>query len=213
MGVLGKGWTGLLVVTCLILLGCSVLGLATCARQVVPSPARDPRWAQPLERPGLPNLHKVSDDLYRGAQPTAEGFGQLEAMGVRTVVNLRSFHSDRDEMGEADLQYEHIAMKAWHAEDEDLARFLQIVGDPQKTPVFVHCQHGADRTGTASAAYRIAVQGWTADDAVEEMIRGGYGFHEFWRDELSDFLRELDFAEIKRQVGAGEGEDAPASGV
>ena len=209
MSTVSKRWSAILALTCLILIGCAVLALSTCARPVAPSRARDPRWAQPLERPGLPNLHKVSDGLYRGAQPTAEGFRQLQAMGIRTVVNLRSFHSDRDEMGEADLQYEHITMKAWHAEDEDVVRFLQIVSDPDRTPVFVHCQHGADRTGVIVAAYRIALQGWTVDDAVEEMVLGGYGFHELWRDSLPGYMRGLDFAQLKRQAGLSD-EPAPA---
>ena len=47
------------------------------------------KWAERIELPGLPNLHKVSDDLYRGAQPTAEGMRQLKKIGIKTVVNLR----------------------------------------------------------------------------------------------------------------------------
>jgi len=212
MSTVSKRWSAILALTCLVLIGCAVLGLRTCARPVAPSRTRAPRWARPLERPGLPNLHKVSDGLYRGAQPTAEGFRQLQAMGVRTVVNLRSFHSDRDEMGEADLQYEHITMKAWHAEDKEMVRFLQIVGDPERTPVFVHCQHGADRTGVMAAAYRIAVQGWSVEDAVEEMVRGGYGFHEVWRGRLAGYLRGLDFAQIKRQAGLPDGSPPAGKG-
>jgi hypothetical protein len=30
-------------------------------------------WAKKIELSGVSNLHKVSDDLYRGAQPTEEG--------------------------------------------------------------------------------------------------------------------------------------------
>ena len=80
----------------------------------VPSGAEQPagsQWATASEKPGLPNLHRVTDDLYRGAQPSAEGMRQLKKMGVRTVVNLRSFHSDRDEIGDTGLAYEHIYMK------------------------------------------------------------------------------------------------------
>jgi hypothetical protein len=53
------------------------------------------------------------------------------------------------------------------------------------------------------------VQGWTVDEAVEEMLRGGYGFHDFWREGLGGYLRELDFAEIKRQA-AVSAEASPA---
>jgi len=55
-------------------------------------------WAQPLLVPGVPNCYKISDNLYRGAQPTAEGMQHLEAMGIKTIINLRSIHSDRKKM-------------------------------------------------------------------------------------------------------------------
>ncbi|MFW6163091.1 MAG: hypothetical protein ACODAJ_10005, partial [Planctomycetota bacterium] len=71
-------------------------------------PPQPRQWATPIDKPGLPNLHQVSEDLYRGAQPTAEGMRQLKAMGVRTVINLRKLHSDRDEIGDTGLAYEHI---------------------------------------------------------------------------------------------------------
>jgi len=36
----------------------------------------------------------------------------LKSIGIETIVNLRSFHSDRDEIGNSGLAYEHITMKA-----------------------------------------------------------------------------------------------------
>ena len=173
----------------------------TAAAPAVPqAPARDPRWAQPVTKPGLPNLHKVSDTLYRGAQPTAEGFKELKAMGIKTVVNLRSFHSDSDEIGDLGLPCEHIYMKAWHAENEDVVRFLTIVSDPARQPVFVHCQHGADRTGTMCAIYRIVLQGWTREEAIREMTEGGFGFHEVW-DNLPEYIGTLDLDGIRKRAG------------
>ena len=63
------------------------------------------KWAERIELPGRPNLHKVSDDLYRGAQPTAEGMELLEKLGVKTVINLRSIRSYRDEIKDTGLAY------------------------------------------------------------------------------------------------------------
>lgn len=157
-------------------------------------------WARRIEKPGLPNLHRVTADLYRGAQPTAEGFRELKAMGIKTVVNLRSFHSDRDELGDTGLGYEHITTKAWHAEDKEVVRFLKIVTDKERTPAFVHCQHGADRTGTMCAIYRVAVCGWSKEEAIAEMTEGGFGFHRVWGN-LVRYLRELDIESIECQAG------------
>jgi protein tyrosine/serine phosphatase len=124
---------------------------------------------------------------------------QLKAMEVKTVVNLRSFSSDRDEIGDTDLAYEHIYMKAWHPEREEIVRFLQIVTDKDRTPVFVHCQHGADRTGLMCAIYRVAVCGWTKEDAIREMTHGGFGHHTIWKN-IIRFIEDLDIDEIKEEA-------------
>lgn len=158
------------------------------------------KWAQPLDLPGCGNLFKVSDGLYRGAQPSAEGMKRLDELGIKTVVNLRSFHSDRDEMGDLDFNYEHIYMKAWHPEEKEVIRFLRIVSDEANEPVFVHCQHGSDRTGTMCAIYRVAVQGWTKEDAIDEMTQGGYGFHPVWQN-LIDYINGLDIEAIMVKAG------------
>jgi len=160
-------------------------------------------WAQKLDMPGLPNLHKISEDLYRGAQPTAEGMKELEKLGIKTVVNLRSLHSDREEMENVDLAYEHIRMTTLDPDMDDIVRFLNIVTDSNSTPVFVHCRHGADRTGTICAIYRVIIQGWSREDAVEEMTQGGFGFHTIW-DNLADYIRELEIDEIKQKVLSAE---------
>lgn len=161
------------------------------------------RWAAPIEKPGLPNLQKVSEALYRGAQPTAQGFQELYKMGIKTVVNLRSRHSDQDELEQIDLAYIEIPMSAWHLEDKDVIKFLQIVTDPEKLPVFVHCQHGADRTGVIVASYRIIVQGWGKDEAIAEMMEGGFGFHAVWIN-LPRFIRNLNIEKMKKDLGLEE---------
>jgi len=171
--------------------------------KAAPGPDRETRpakWAQPLRQEGLPNLHKVSDVLYRSAQPSPQGMRQLKEMGVKTVVNLRSFHSDRDEIGETGLAYEHMYVKAWHPENKEVVRFLQIVTDKDRTPVLVHCQHGADRTGLMCAVYRVAVCGWSKEEAMEEMTKGGFGYHSMWMN-LPKFMEKLDVAAIKKRAG------------
>jgi len=160
---------------------------------------RPDNWAAPIQMKGVPNLHKVSSTLYRSAQPSAEGMKNLKSMGIETIVNLRSFHSDRDEIGDTGLAYEHIYMKAWHPEEEEVVRFLQIVSNPKRTPVLVHCQHGADRTGTMCAIYRVAVQGWRKEDAAREMKQGGFGFHDIWTN-LIEWIRALEVEEIKERA-------------
>lgn len=213
-----SGFAGPSVAAAAIAVAVALALSPACARKTAPpgaaqptpgAPARDPRWAAPIERPGLPNLHKVSDALYRGAQPEGEGFAGLKELGVKTVVNLRLAHSDRDEMKKAglsageDFRYVHIRMEAWDADEDEIVEFLGILADPASRPVFVHCKHGADRTGMAVATYRIVCQGWTKEDAIDEMRNGGFNFHAVWRG-LPKFVREMDVAKLRREAGLGE---------
>jgi len=161
---------------------------------------RPKTWAQPVKLAGVSNLYRVSDALYRGDQPSHLGMENLKKLDIKTILNLRSFHSDRDEIGKTGLACEHIPMKAWHPEEEDMVRFLKIVTDPQRAPVLVHCQHGSDRTGTMIAVFRIAVQGWSKVEAMQEMTEGGFGFHQTWSN-LPKWIQKLNIDRLKRQAG------------
>ena len=66
--------------------------------------------------------------------------------------------------------------------------------------MFFHCRQGADRTGAMAAAYRVVMQGWTKDAAIEEMTRGGYGFHRAWAG-LVDAIRDLPADDLHYQIG------------
>ena len=124
----------------------------------------------------------------------------LENLGIKTVINLRSFNSDRSELKGTKLQRAHIYMKAWHPEHKEVLTFLRIATDANRTPVLVHCQHGADRTGTMCAVYRIVVQGWTKEEALREMQDGGYGYHPIWKN-LPPWIEKLDADSIRRELG------------
>lgn len=189
----------------------TLFSMACASNQVYAQDAKQKRpaeWAQPVSMPGLPNLHKVSDILYRGAQPEPEGFANLKAMGIKTVVNLRSMHSDEDEMEEAGmtgkLDYVHIKINTFRPKEEHVIRFLRVMADPQRHPVFVHCKHGADRTGTMAAFYRIVFQGWSKQKALEEMTTGGYGFHSIWKN-LLELIRKSDIEQLKTAAGIKSG--------
>ena len=167
----------------------AVTAIAVAVGARMEPPARPAKWAVPMARAGVPNLHKVSDTLYRSAQPTAEGMTNLVALGIKTVVNLRDNHSDSDEIGDLPLKTRRIEIFTGNMKDQYVKDFLAIIDDTNAVPVLVHCQHGADRTGTMCAMYRIMRQGWTADEAIDEMKNGGYGYHSLWSN-LPRFIRK-----------------------
>ncbi|WP_411844918.1 tyrosine-protein phosphatase [Roseibacillus persicicus] len=154
--------------------------LPACTKAPALSSGQRPaKWAQPISLAGVPNLHQVSSELYRSAQPTAEGMAALEEKGVRTVINLRAFSDDEEEVSGTTLKTERIPILTWSPDGEDDDRFLHLLENSPK-PILVHCKHGSDRTGAMCAIYRIEKQGWSSSEAIAEMTSGGYGFHRIW---------------------------------
>jgi protein tyrosine/serine phosphatase len=61
---------------------------------------------------------------------------------------------------------------------EMVRKAVALMADPANQPVFVHCRQGRDRTGVVVAVYRMEIDGWSREEAEEEMQ--AYGFHDVW---------------------------------
>ena len=179
-----------------------IFGGGTNKTVQLPQNERPATWAVLLEKPGLPNLYKVSPTLFRGAQPSHDGMLQLQQMGVKTIVSLRGFHDDEALAKGTSISHISIRFHTWHPEEEEMVAFLKIVTDPARQPVFVHCKRGIDRTGTMAALYRIGVQGWTKEEAVREMTKGGFGYDDLFPN-LVAYVQGLDIGKIKQKAGIG----------
>ncbi|NMB74179.1 MAG: dual specificity protein phosphatase family protein [Myxococcales bacterium] len=195
-----RRWLFRLSLVALISAGGWAITPPTFAGEPASAAARPERYAKPLQGEGLSNFYKVSDALYRGAQPDKQGMKTLEKLGIRTVVNLRSMHSDRKKLNGTNLRYMHIPINTFDIKEEHVVAFLKVMADPANHPVFLHCQHGADRTGMMTAFYRIMFQGWSREEAMQEMLEGGYGFHSIWKNIVS-FLRKADLDRIRERAG------------
>jgi protein tyrosine phosphatase (PTP) superfamily phosphohydrolase (DUF442 family) len=149
--------------------------------------------------PGVPGFAKVSPALYRGGQPTAEGFANLKRAGIRTVISLRTLGSDRSGLRGTGLRYVCLSCNHVHPEDEDVLALLKIVEDPANQPVLIHCRDGRDRTSMMVAAYRVLIQGWSKTDALAEMKR--MGFDPFWSP-LMKYVERMDVAGLKAKLHA-----------
>ncbi|MCC6124509.1 MAG: dual specificity protein phosphatase family protein [Pirellulales bacterium] len=167
-------------------------------------PAKTSRdWAKAVKKPGLPNLHKVNDRLYRGAQPEETGYEELAKMGIKTVICLRETDPDREAIKRVKLECIHIPVKTWNPTKDQVVQFLKAATDKRKQPIYVHCRHGSDRTGTMCAIYRVAVESWSKEDAIREMTKGDFGFHSLWTN-LIRFIQKLDIDALKKKAGLEE---------
>jgi hypothetical protein len=144
-----------------------------------PSTPASPTTQPPATRSkvmGISNFAKVTPFLYRGGQPQAIGFQELKKMDVDIVVDLRLTGKDkeRDQVSKLGMQYISIPWHCLFPKDETFVRFLKVLRDNPNKKIFVHCRYGDDRTGMAIAAYRMAMEGWTAEEARNEMNKFGY---------------------------------------
>jgi protein tyrosine phosphatase (PTP) superfamily phosphohydrolase (DUF442 family) len=129
--------------------------------------------------PGLTAVGRVAPGIYRGAHPKPEGYATLKAMGVRTVINLRVRHGEREAVEAAGMRYVEVPMSFLKKADPAVVRkALSVMTDPANQPVFVHCSVGTDRTGVVTAVYRMEVDGWSEAEAEAEME--AFGYHWIW---------------------------------
>jgi protein tyrosine/serine phosphatase len=89
-------------------------------------------------------------------------------------------------------------MEAGEIKDEQVAEALRII-KTAKSPIVIHCWHGSDRTGLISAMYRILYQGWSKEEAIEELMKGGYGYHSLYRN-IPAYIRKVNIESIRSAV-------------
>jgi len=147
-------------------------------------------FASPASQ-ALPNFHTVAPGIYRGAAPTVDGLRKLKAMGVGTIIDLRIAPKTVKKEGQTaramGFHWINLPMGAEAPTKKEVDTLLATLNaaTPQ-SPVFVHCQHGADRTGCMLGVYRVTHDHWTYDQAMTEAHK--YGFNRRWTN-LSNTVR------------------------
>jgi tyrosine-protein phosphatase SIW14 len=128
-----------------------------------------------LQEKGVTNFGEVTPRLYRGGLVRRDGLKAIKSLGVSVIVDTHA--NDKQEEAEVkSLGMEYVAIP-WHCswpKDEVFAKFLKLLHDQPDKKVFVHCRLGDDRTGMMIAAYRMADEGWSADEAMHEMQSFGF---------------------------------------
>ena len=141
-------------------------------------------------RINIDNFGQVNANYFRGAQPDGRDYNDLAKLGLKMVIDLqRDFDPAEQKLVEAaGMKFHRIGMSTRVAPTkEQLASFLKLVNDPANHPVYVHCAGGRHRTGVMTAAYRIAHDQWTAEQAFKEMKQFKFGA-DFLHPEFKQFV-------------------------
>ena len=139
-------------------------------------------FAQPiaLESEELPNAYQLTENFYRGGQPTEEGYRILAKRGVKTIISFRTHKPNKQLIESLGMESVHIPLNPALITPAQMTRFLQLVADPTHQPVYVHCRYGSDRTGTMVAMYRMVMQKWPKANTLKEMKNPQFGFHKLF---------------------------------
>jgi len=96
------------------------------------------------------------------------------------VIDMRGGSNKTEESAVAKLGMKYVSIP-WHCPfptDGPFAHFLKVIDDNPGEKIFVHCRLGDDRTGLAIATYRMSNEGWSPDEAMNEMKEFGFtGIH------------------------------------
>jgi protein tyrosine/serine phosphatase len=148
---------------------------------------------------GILNFGRVNDTVCRGAQPDEAGIKRLRALGVKTIINLRQPKEDVKveamEAAASGINYTNVPLPGVERpKDADVRKILELM-ETSSGLVFVHCEHGCDRTGTIIACYRIHHDHWTLDEAMREAEK--YGISKMERG-MRRYIADFSKAEAAR---------------
>jgi protein tyrosine/serine phosphatase len=122
----------------------------------------------------IPRFLNPAPGIYRGGQPeNREDYRQLRALGVRTIINLRTGGDaarEREMVRDLDMEVIASPIQTLRGPREgQLDELLRLLADESLRPVFVHCAEGKDRTGLVVGLYRVTAEHWSKEDAYREM--------------------------------------------
>ncbi len=114
-----------------------------------------------------------------GVMPPAELQRQARILGLKSVIDLRTFQPGEDstnttELGTirneaqalAEIGVRHIHLPTPQVPtDATVDRFLMAIRDPANRPALIHCYHGVGRTELFVAIYRMEFEHWSNERA------------------------------------------------
>ena len=179
------------------------LTLAHADGSASPRPAE---WAQSVEVQC--NLFQMSPTLYRSALPDRGALPLLEKLKVGTVINFLP-ESDKNWLSTPGITQVQLPYRTNHVDDADVLAALRAIQTAESHgPVLMHCKHGSDRTGLMAAMYRVVIQGWSKEDALNEMTQGGFGDSTHFKDGVR-YMMQADVDKLRTALANGDCSTSP----
>lgn len=130
---------------------------------------------------------QFAPNLYRGSQPDENDFMTLrDKYKVKTIVSFRGDapveYSEDAQVKEEKRIVEKLGMKfvnypvptAGEITNTMLSSYFKTLENKTNLPLYIHCFHGRDRTGTMAEMYKIRNFGISGKEAVDNMLKFGF---------------------------------------
>jgi protein tyrosine/serine phosphatase len=150
------------------------------------------------------NFGQMDQRFYRGAQPNEQDYKDLQGLGIKTVIDLRSDSEsyEKRDVEALGMRYINIPMSdSDYPKAEQIDQFLKLVDNPSTGKFFVHCAGGRHRTGVMGAVYRFNHYHWSFDQVYAEMK--DYDFYtRFGHGKLKDFVQDYSQSQANQATTA-----------
>ncbi|HEV2606304.1 MAG TPA: tyrosine-protein phosphatase [Microvirga sp.] len=177
--------------------------------------ARIARWDRPLEGPAdrlrawanmvlvdhgvfrlvYLNRHRLTDKLWRSAQPAPHQLAWFAKQGIRTIINLRggrehgSWPLQREACERLGLTLVEFKARSRGAPERETILKAKDFFDGIAYPALIHCKSGADRAGLVAALYLIVHEGRPVREALSQLSLR-YGHFRFAKTGILDAFFE-----------------------
>jgi len=152
--------------------------------------------------------HKVTDDLWRAAQPGPRHLRRLEAEGFRTILNLRGARAndggyllEREACARYGLRLVDFPIRSRSPMEKPTLLAALDIWDTLEPPILMHCKSGADRTGFMATLYLWQHVGRPLDQAMGQLSLR-YGHVRQAKTGVLDFFFET-YAARQAETGIG----------
>src|SRR5262249_46501483 len=109
---------------------------------------------------GVPNLARVEPGIWRGGQPTQEGWRYLKSIGVCRIIKLNTSAESSDfeaeKLGIIVIRCPINPVQATFGKPD--AEAMRTALRSMGPGTYVHCSHGQDRTGLFIGLYRVEIE-------------------------------------------------------
>lgn len=159
------------------------------------------------------NFHAITHgEAYRSAQLDRDELEYyINRYNIRSIINLRGKHPDKPwyrEEKEVSLIYgvRHysISLSSSFEPNEVVVRDLIEIYNNAPRPVLIHCQAGADRSGLASAIWKVVIDKESKSEA-EKQLSISYGHLPIGKTQAMDsFFRKWNPSQSYSALVKGE---------